>query len=169
MDKNSYALALCRIEPENNIDMILEAYSKSELNLKFIGNWQANEYGRNLRHKYGDLDNIELIDPIYDLDVLCSIRKGCTHYIHGHSAGGTNPSLVEMMHFDVPIFAFDCNFNRYSTENKAFYFKTSESLLELLEMSTPNDLINNGASMREIAKRRYTWSAISSAYEAIYK
>lgn len=163
--EEGYALGLCRIEPENNVEMILSAYSGLDRKLKFVGNWSASEYGRKLRERYQGYDNIELIDPIYDLDELYKLRKGCSIYLHGHSAGGTNPSLVEMMHFGIPIFAFDCSFNRYSTENKAAYFKCNESLKEIVNKVEEVSLENNSHWMKEIASRRYTWEKISILYE----
>lgn len=164
-----YSLGLCRIEPENNIVMIIEAYSTTDKYLKFVGNWSSSEFGRSLRQKYSQFSNIELIDPIYDLDELYKLRKGCSLYLHGHSAGGTNPSLVEMMHFGVPIFAFDCNFNRYSTEEKASYFDSSNSLKQLLEVDDSSMLNKNAIAMKEIAQRRYTWAEITRMYESTYE
>ncbi|MBV7405697.1 DUF1972 domain-containing protein [Enterobacter sp. ENT03] len=163
-----YSLGLCRIEPENNISLILNAFSQIENKLIFVGNWQSSDYGKQLREKYSSYSNIELLDPIYDLDKLYFLRKNCSFYIHGHSAGGTNPSLVEMMHFKHPIFAFDCNFNRFSTDNKAFYFKSSDELIKLLSVQDSSSLMANATSMHEIAAKVYTWENISKNYEALY-
>ena len=168
LPKEEYALGLCRIEPENNVSMILGAYKVLNKKLKFVGNWSASEYGRKLREQYQGCESIELIDPIYDLDELYKLRKGCSIYLHGHSAGGTNPSLVEMMHFQVPILAFDCSFNRYSTENKANYFKNSEELAELILSLNSDECEENSKAMRDIAKRKYTWDYISKSYEDTY-
>ena len=162
----NYFLGLCRIEPENNVEMILNAFSKTDKQLKFIGNWDKSEFGVRLKKEYSKFSNIEIIDPVYDLGVLYDYRENCFAYIHGHSAGGTNPSLVEAMHFSKPIYAYDCNFNRYSTEDKCFYFKTSESLISLLEKDLC--LSENAFDMKEIALRRYTWGIIAKQYEELY-
>ncbi|CAK1710297.1 DUF1972 domain-containing protein [Vibrio crassostreae] len=166
--EKSYALGLCRIEPENNVHMILEAFSQTDRQLKFIGNWNASQFGRELKEKYSACTNIELLDPIYDLDELYRIRKSCNVYLHGHSAGGTNPSLVEMMHFGVPILAYDCNFNRYSTDDKAEYFNSSPQLIDLLTSNNIESLHENGLSMKRIAQQRYTWVEITRLYELTY-
>lgn len=164
----SYSLGLCRIEPENNVEMILNAFKLSDNNLKFIGNWNASKYGRELKDKFGHECNIELLDPIYDLNELFELRSNCNIYIHGHSAGGTNPSLVEMMHFGVPILAYDCSFNRESTRNKAHYFKESRDLCELISQISVKDKLENASSMKKIAAKYYTWSVISNSYEELY-
>ena len=91
---NDYALALCRIEPENNVELILESFSKTNKPLKFIGNWDNSDFGRLMKSKYQQYRNIEIVDPIYDVNTLFEIRRQCSFYVHGHSAGGTNPSLV---------------------------------------------------------------------------
>lgn len=163
----NYALALCRIEPENNVKMILEAFSKTSFNLKFIGNWDASSYGIELKKKYSQFKNIDIINPIYDIDKLFVLRGECRYYVHGHSAGGTNPSLVEMMHFGKPIYCFDCSYNRSTTENKATYFKNSLELHQIIQKSD-SELIGNGTAMEEIARRRYIWEVISRQYEALY-
>lgn len=161
-----YALALCRIEPENNVEMILEAFSQTNKSLKFIGNWNNSDFGRAMKAKYNQFTNINIVDPIYDIEVLFDIRQKCSFYVHGHSAGGTNPSLVEMMHFNKNILAFDCNYNRASTEDKASFFTNAKELISLINHS--NDL-NNGSEMVEIAERRYTWEIVKKEYFDLFE
>jgi len=167
--EQDYFLSLCRIEPENNVEMILTAFSEGEHKLKFIGNWNSSEFGRELKAKFADFTNIDIIDPVYDLEQLFKLRSECKGYVHGHSAGGTNPSLVEAMHFGKPIFAFDCNFNRYSTEEKAVYFASSTELLSELSGRSREQLSNVSKNMKEIAVKRYTWEVISKMYEMSYR
>lgn len=160
----SYALALCRIEPENNVHTILEAWKILEQPLVFVGNWVNSAYGRDLKSRYGHLSNMFLLDPVYNPGELRALRDRATLYIHGHSAGGTNPSLVEMMHFGIPVLAHGCTFNRYSTENRALYFETSEELAMLVCNLDPVIAAEIGVAMREIAQRRYTWDQVGRAY-----
>jgi glycosyltransferase involved in cell wall biosynthesis len=166
--QEDYFLSLCRIEPENNVEMILNAFAGRECKLKFVGNWDSSEFGKALKRKFSESKNIEIIDPVYDLNQLFKLRSQCKGYIHGHSAGGTNPSLVEAMHFGKPIFAFDCNFNRYSTEDCASYFCDSNTLIQSVCKLSDFELSIVGAAMKEIAKRRYTWNVICQQYEQTY-
>ncbi|WP_312188633.1 DUF1972 domain-containing protein [Leclercia sp.] len=163
-----YFFALCRIEPENNIDMILESFAVSGEYLKFMGNWNNSTYGLELKNKYGVFSNIEILDPDYDISNLYILRKNCTAYIHGHSAGGTNPSLVEAMHFSIPVIAFDCSFNRYTTDNMALYFSDSVSLQnsvnELLKGYAPN----MGSNLKVYANEKYCWKNIAAFYERLF-
>ena len=159
-----YALALCRIEPENNVHMILEALEVLGMPLVFVGNWDSSAYGRDLKARYGESTNLFLLDPIYDPGALYAVRARAWVYLHGHSAGGTNPSLVEVMHFGIPVLAYGCAFNRHSTEGKAQYFENSVELAALLQGLDPEDAKNIGVKMREIAQRKYTWDQIGNAY-----
>lgn len=160
-----YALALCRIEPENNVTMILEAFAhRPVMPLVFVGNWNNSAFGRELRQRFAAVAHLHLLDPIYDPGVLRTVRGSASIYIHGHSAGGTNPSLVEMMHFGVPILAYDCIFNRYTTDGKALWFTDAQSLCANLDHLTPNTATEVGADMRRIAQERYTWGAIGQTY-----
>lgn len=168
INKDNFFLSICRIEPENNIHIILESFSKLKCQLKFVGNWSSSEYGINLREKFNHFPNLDLLDPIYDIGVLFSLRNKCKGYIHGHSAGGTNPSLVEAMHFGMPIFAFDCSFNRYSTEDKAIYFNDVESLVNEIVKFESEDSTSKGLTLQKIAIERYNWKRIVSMYENLY-
>lgn len=169
INSHDYFLGLCRIEPENNVEMILNAFSKTDKMLKFIGNWDKSEFGVRLKKEYSKYSNIEIIDPIYDLDKLYDLRKNCFAYIHGHLAGGTNPSLVEAMHFSKPIYAFDCSFNRYTTEDGCIYFDSSEGLIKLIETEMSDESYRSySLKMKEIADRRYTWKTIAKQYEKLF-
>lgn len=168
LPKNGYSLALCRIEPENNVEMILKAFVLSGDLLAFIGNWHNSEFGRRMKEEYGTIANIKLLEPIYDIKVLNVLRTYCKFYLHGHSAGGTNPSLVEAMYFGRPVFAFNVVYNRETTEGKAGYFGNEQELIALMSRACEEVWKKNGEAMREIAHRRYCWSVIADKYEQLY-
>ena len=163
LNRGDYSIKVCRIEPENNCHIVLEAFVKSGERLVFIGNWNKSDYAKRLRNMYSKYENILLFDPIYDLDVLYVLRKNASRYIHGHSAGGTNPSLVEAMFFGIPILAYDVIYNRETTCNQAYYFKNVSDLESLL-------LRNNldGHPMFVLALKKYTWEQIVSSYEELF-
>ena len=159
-----YALGLCRIEPENNIHLILQAYDRLGKPLVFVGNWDKSAYGRQLKSQYKDHPTIVIHDPVYHPAGLQAIREKASLYLHGHSAGGTNPALVEMMHFGIPIAAHGCAFNRHTTEQKALYFETDTELVDIVERLDKDAGERVGADMAEIANRRYTWARIGRSY-----
>ena len=164
-----YAFKVCRIEPENNIEIILEAFSKKDsLPLVIIGNWDNSTFGQQMKLKYQDFKNLFLLEPIYNQNILNEIRSNCYLYIHGHSAGGTNPSLVEAMWLGLPIIAYDINYNIETTENKGRYFSNKIDLINQLKSLNKTEISIMGVEMKNIAKERYTWSGISEKYARLF-
>ena len=163
-----YAFKVCRIEPENNVHEVLKAFSLlAKHTLVIVGNWEKSQYGINLKEQYSKFPNIILLNPIYEQRKLDVIRGNAFAYIHGHSAGGTNPSLVEAMYLGLPIISFGVSYNRTTTENKALYFNTHIDLIQIIQQTSVRQLKEIGNMMKEIAQRRYTWSFISKKYKAL--
>ncbi len=163
-----YAIKVCRIEPENNVHLILKAFANvNKYPLVIIGNWNNSEYGRLLKKEYGSHENIILLDPIYDQKTLDLLRVNASLYVHGHSAGGTNPSLVEAMSLGLPVLSYDVSYNRTTSENKAAYFKKEEDIISFLENTSIGSIKKIGTSMKEIAGRRYRWELIARKYDAL--
>lgn len=166
--ENPYAFKVCRIEPENNVHLILDAFTKTNrFPLVVMGNWNKSEYGQLLKKQYAHHSNIYLLDPIYEQQQLDIIRGNATLYVHGHSAGGTNPSLVEAMFLGLPILAYGVSYNKVTTENKALYFNDLETLIEQIDNVYQSKLTDIGQTMEKIAKRRYTWSNMAFKYELL--
>ena len=165
----SYSFTVCRIEPENNIHIILEAFEQSDLTLVIVGNWNNSQYGKQLKAKYLNADNIYLIDPIYNPEKLNFLRCHCSIYIHGHSAGGTNPSLVEAMSLGLAIVAFDVIYNRETTRNNACYFKGAAELIMTVNLLLVDDERRNafGKSMYNLATNYYRWENIANQYAVL--
>jgi glycosyltransferase involved in cell wall biosynthesis len=168
--KEKYAITVCRIEPENNIDIILKTFAhQAKIPLVIIGNWQNSSYGIHLLQKYGQFTHLHLLKPIYESETLNFLRSHATIYIHGHSAGGTNPSLVEAMFLGLPVFAFDCVYNRYTTENKCLYWSNSDELSKHVLQTDKVELISISENMKHIAHEKYKWKIIVEKYEQLYR
>lgn len=166
--RQPYAFKVCRIEPENNIELILKAFqAQRDLPLVVVGNWQHSEWARNLRESYSGHPHIFLLDPIYDPHTLNLLRSNAYVYVHGHQAGGTNPSLVEAMALGLPVLAYDVVFNVETTAHKALYFQDVATLQALIQTS-PRTFKQLGETMADIAATRYTWEAISQAYAQLF-
>ncbi len=167
-----YCFKVCRIEPENNIHTILDAFDKNgKIDLVLIGNWDFSEYGKSLRIKYANSNNLKLLNPIYEQITLDELRSNCGLYIHGHSVGGTNPSLVEAMNLGLCVVAFDVDYNRETTENKALYFSNQNGLVDILEQFEKDkiDVAKYQNELKLIAERRYKWSIITDKYANVFK
>ncbi|MET3538987.1 DUF1972 domain-containing protein [Chryseobacterium limigenitum] len=163
-----YAVKVCRIEPENHVHTILKVFSElPDRKLVLVGNWKNSQYGIDMKQQYSGFKNIHLLDPIYDQELIDLIRGNASVYIHGHSAGGTNPSLVEAMFLGLPIISNGVSYNRTTTEHQAFYFSNEEDLKNVLTEIKKEDLQNCAVQMKKIAERRYTWKKIAKKYSQL--
>ncbi len=136
-----------------------------ERNLVIVSNWEISDYGIQLKEKNKNkYQNIFLLDAIYDLDELNTLRSNGMICFHTHSLCGTAPSLVEAMSLGIPVLCFDVATNRETTEGKSLYFKDSTSLIKILTSLKKETIDQLGIDMKEIAQRRYTWKRITSLY-----
>jgi len=156
-----YWLSIARIEPENNCHLIVEAAAQAGTRLVFVGNWAASSYGRELKKRYANRDRIELLDPVYDVAKLAALRRSAVGYLHGHSVGGTNPSLVEAIYHTRRMLAFDCAFNRSTLDHAGDYFHDAAGLAALMRRGDSGEIANDRlAALQE----RYRWREIAAAY-----
>jgi glycosyltransferase involved in cell wall biosynthesis len=160
----NYAFKVCRIEPENNIELILAAFAGQSTPLVLVGNWENSHFGRKLKQKYSQYRHLHLLNPIYDQQKLNEIRSNGMIYVHGHSAGGTNPSLVEAMCLGLPVLAYDVIYNRETTHQQALYFDSKDALASLLQTSNAAQLDSLGKRMKQLAGQHYRWKTIASQY-----
>lgn len=130
---HEYYLLVARMEPENNIEMIIQGYLAScqPYPLVIIGNI-ANKFGKYLVSTYNN-HNIRFSTPVYDQPELSNLRYFSTKYFHGHSVGGTNPSLLEAMACSCNIAAHDNVFNKTVLQKDADYFSDANSIAGLID------------------------------------
>lgn len=167
--KEPYAVAIARIQRDNNTEMLLEAFKNAKMPLVYIGNWSVNSWAQQTRMRYSKYSNLILLDAIFDISVLNQIRSNCALYVHGHSAGGTNPSLVEAMHLGMPLACFDNVFNNNTTYNKALYFKSAEQLVDLVANISHEEMAVVGRNMKQLAVDHYRWETIAAQYYDFFR
>lgn len=168
---HGYYLVIARIVPENNIEMILDGFAAAEStkSLVIIGNWDDSEYGSRLKRRRSD--RLLLLDPIYDRAVITAYRSGCFAYLHGHSVGGTNPTLVEALGAGCATVCHDNAFNRETTGGAGRFFKDAGTLamkLKELESLPVRSVDAEREISRSIAGRQYDWKEIGRQYEQVF-
>ena len=164
-----YAFTVARIQSDNNISLILEAFLKQNtLPIVFVGNWTNSEYGIKLKTQYSGFPQLILLDAIYDRIKLDVLRSNCTLYIHGHSAGGTNPSLAEAMFLGLPVLAFASGYNEYTTDQNALYFKNIDELVAYIKQYKSLPLRSIGEKLKYYAEKNYRWSIIADKYKQVF-
>ena len=164
-----YFMLMARMEKENNIDIILEGYQltapKEEIIV--VGD-NTNGYGKSLVRKYVNNENIKFKGAIFDGDIIRGLIAGSSLYFHGHSVGGTNPSLLEAMASNALIAAHDNPYNRAILGDDGIYFSTSSDVKRII--SHPQDdrerMIKNNAHK---ISTLYTWDKIIDDYEQFFK
>jgi rhamnosyltransferase len=167
LETSGYYLVVARFVPENHIHTIIEAFinSGTSSRLVLVGSAEPGRYRRRLesfRHK-----SLIFTGAIYDKPVLDSLRRGAKAYLHGHSVGGTNPSLLEAMAASCICICHDNVYNHEVTSSKQLYFRNTVELRDVirkLEMmdQAQSDQFKNAAYIRFVSA--YTWEKVKSAY-----
>lgn len=165
-----YHLLIARMEPENNIELIIKGViaAKSAKKLMIIGN-PTNSFGAYLQATYGHHEEIVFLGAIYDLRIINNLRHFSCLYFHGHSVGGTNPSLLEAMASSALIVAHNNVFNQSILGEDAYYFNTDREISQLLltniDKSENEEKLNNNLQKIDT---RYSWNKIVDEYEAVF-
>jgi glycosyltransferase involved in cell wall biosynthesis len=106
---------------------------------------------------------------VWDQNLLDSMYAGAASYLHGHSVGGTNPSLLRAMGAGAAVTAFDVGFNREVLQETGIYFADPAAVATAVETveASPEGAAKRGRLAREEAARRYRWDDVASAYEQL--
>ena len=163
----TYDLIVARMEPENNIETILDGVvaSKTQKLCVVVGKHQATPFGRYLTEKFKEESCIRFVGGVYNQGVLDNLRHHASVYFHGHSVGGTNPSLLEAMGSGVLIAAHNNDFNRHILGEEALYFKTAEDVAALLDQARATQTDQNKITLNhQKIKTLYHWDLINQQY-----
>ncbi len=168
--KNEYFVLMARMEPENNIEMLLDGFCLANAQKKFIviGN-TANGFGKYLCNKFRHESRIIFLGPLFDQHKLKSIIKFSAVYFHGHSVGGTNPSLLEAMAAGAFIAAHSNPFNKSVLKENALYFSNVKEVGTIIDqhmnLFDETFIQNNYASI----KHDFTWDKIIGQYDHFFQ
>jgi hypothetical protein len=172
LEPYNYDALIARLEPDNSIEVIIDGVARSSCHRTFIaiGN-SKTKYGAYLKSKYAQNKNILFLNGIYDINVLNNLRYFSNLYFHGHTVGGTNPSLLEAMASSALICAHDNIHNASVLGDNAFYFKNSDQVKQLLETVDVHDHSNADKILRNIKKIEsfYRWEVIIDQYELHFR
>lgn len=164
-----YNLIIARMEPENHIAEVLEGVisSHSEKLMLVMGNLQT-KYGQSLQERFKD-SRIRFLHAEYNKSIVNNLRHFSHLYFHGHSVGGTNPSLLEAMACGALIAAHRNPFNEAVLGENAFFFSSPQEVTNLLDTVTPSDLTQTMIRRNTNAIReQYNWKSIAEQYELIF-
>ena len=168
LKEKAYAILIARPEPENSILEIVRAFSRVKRNHKLVvlGNYLSdNAYHQEVITNASN--EIVFLGAIYEHNELDALRLFASLYIHGHTVGGTNPSLVEALAAGQPVLAHDNKYNKWVAGSKAHYFKDENDCALELDKLLQNDaeLSLMSSWSRERFQKEFTWNRVLGAYE----
>lgn len=169
LSPDGYYLVVARLEPENHVLEAIEGYclSGAKEPLIVLGNDKvATEYVARLKQA-ASKGNVHFLGAIHDNRKLSTLRYYSKAYIHGHSVGGTNPSLLEAMGCRNLILAHDNVFNREVTDNNAYFFGPPQQLAEIIRQidHQGSKISQMRQAVFERVKSQYSWQRIVDIYD----
>jgi len=172
LEQYGYDMLIARMEPENSIEMILDGVVKAGLTRPFlVVGGLKNKFAEYLQAKFLAYENIRFCGGIYDMDKLNNLRYYSNLYFHGHTVGGTNPSLLEAMASQSVICANDNQFNRAVVGDNALYFSDVDDVVNSLQQVDKKLGVYEGMLAANIIKIRNVYSCenIVKAYAAHFE
>jgi glycosyltransferase involved in cell wall biosynthesis len=170
LEPGRYLTLICRPIPENSIVELVEGFSATHRGVKLaiLGQYdRADEYHRRVLDAASD--EVVFLGAVYENAAVQALRLHSIAYLHGHTVGGTNPSLVEAMAAGNPVIAHDNPYNRWVAQDGALYFADAEDandrITELL--SNPNLRHSLAAGSRRRHAEEFTWERVAGQYESL--
>lgn len=172
LSSRNYLMLIARLEPANNIEMILDGYDRSNSDLPFlvIGNHKT-EHGQYFKERFKHNKQIRFLGGIYDQEEINNLRYFSSAYFHGHSVGGTNPSLLEAMACSSLVIANHNIFNYSVLKDGGVYFRNAQEVSYLLNnfssIEGKRDYYINECLNR--IRTVYDWDIIINQYDNLFK
>jgi glycosyltransferase involved in cell wall biosynthesis len=169
LEPGGYHLVVARFEPENHVDVVVEGYSASDaaMPLVVVGSAPyADEYTRRV-HSLAD-GRVRFLGGVWDQELLDQLYANCATYVHGHSVGGTNPSLLRAIGAGAAVTAFDVDFNREVVRDSGRFFRTPQDVArELAAVEADPEGTRRAGERARVLARRYDWDQVADGYEQL--
>jgi glycosyltransferase involved in cell wall biosynthesis len=174
LERLGYHLVVARFEPENHVAEIVAGYRRSVARRPLIVVGSApysDAYTARVRELAANDPRIRILGGIWDQGLLDQLYANALTYVHGHSVGGTNPSLLRAMGAGTAVIAFDVVFNREVLGPDGVFFTDESSLPDALidAEADPVGRVRAGDRLRDRAAGRYQWDQVADGYEQLLK
>jgi glycosyltransferase involved in cell wall biosynthesis len=168
--KHNYNMIMARFEPENNIETILDGIvlAGHETTVLVLGNHQT-KYGDYLKNKFKTHKQIRFIGAEFDINKLNNLRYFSNFYFHGHSVGGTNPSLLEAMASNAFIIAHDNHFNKTILQQNGYYFSNPADIKNIIDRIKKNDNLQLVQNNFDAIENEFNWDKINGEYLQLFE
>lgn len=171
VEPGNYNMIMARFEPENNLDMVLEGVAlnnEDQTPILVIGKHET-KYGAYLKDKFKNNSNIRFIGGVYNLEHLNNLRYYSNLYFHGHSVGGTNPSLLEAMASQALIIAHNNDFNKGVLKENAYYFSNPSEVKKILNTIKKSDNLHFIKNNYQAIANDFNWEKINGDYLQLFE
>lgn len=171
LQPGGYLTLVARPIPENSILEIVRGFSAKPRGrqLVLLGDYDAATDPYRAAVRAAASDEVVFAGAIYDKAVVQALRFHGLAYAHGHTVGGTNPSLVEAMAAANPVIAHDNAYNRWVAGDAALYFDGAEGfsarLDELLGSADLRQRLKRASAARHALE--FTWDHVAGQYEQL--
>jgi glycosyltransferase involved in cell wall biosynthesis len=170
LEPGRYHVVVARFEPENHVLEIVRGYTASQASLPLVVVGSApysDTYTSDISTVAASDPRIRLLGGVWDPELLDELYANALTYLHGHSVGGTNPSLLRAMGAGTAVIAYDVNFNREVLGGTGSFFTSADDVPPLLHAaeSDPGAVQREGDLLRERARDVYRWDAVAEGYE----
>jgi glycosyltransferase involved in cell wall biosynthesis len=170
LSPDGYHLVVARFEPENHVLEIVEGYRRSAaiLPLVVVGSAPySSDYTQRIQQAAAGDPRIRLVGGVYDQELLDALYFHALTYDHGHSVGGTNPSLLRAMGAATAVIAFEVPFNREVLDGEGWYFSTPDDVARAFEAAESDAARTRGlgATAQQRAREAFRWEDVTDAYE----
>lgn len=174
LNELEYFLVVGRLIPDNNVDLIIDGFLKSNTNKKLVivGDVPYNDRFSKKIKKISN-ERIFMTGYINDPNVLYELYVKSYAYIHGHEFGGTNPTMIKALAYGTAILALDTPFNNEMLQKEKFGFYFSKdsnsikSLIELMDNDISRIKFMKQNSHKGITKK-YDWDCITESYIKVF-
>lgn len=175
LSKKNYYLVVGRFVPENSFEVIIREFmkSKTKRNLAIITT-ADNHYYKELEEKLNFVEDkrIKFVGTVYDQELLKKIRENAFGYLHGHTVGGTNPSLIEALGSTDLNLLIDVKFNREVAKDCALYWNDSKGsltqLIDTVDKMCQGKILELGKKAKERVRKEYSWEKICGMYNSVF-
>ena len=176
LQENEYYLIVGRFVPENNYETMIKEFMKTstDKDLVIITNVEKNKFYSKLQQEtnFEKDKRIKFVGTVYDATMLKNIRKNAYAYIHGHEAGGTNPSLLEALSTTKLNLLLDVGFNKEVAKDGAIYWSKKEgslsSLIKDVEKLPAKEIDEYSTKAKRRIEEDYTWQKVVKQYEELF-
>ena len=160
LQPGGYALVIARPEPENLILEIVKAFSRRQRHCKLVvlGRYKPEANSYHAQVMAAASDEVEFIGGVYDKKIVNSLRSHARLYVHGHTVGGTNPSLVEALAAGTPVLAHNNHFNTWVAGTESLYFASEAHCAELFDSTLDNPEVLQAMSQASLQRYQQAFS-----------